>query len=104
MVIFLARTWRSIVLTSNRFLGIWEASGLTIKLRKFCFGGIQFPYLGHVVGGGSLQPDPNKVLAAKEYPQLVTKTDVRAFLGLVGYYRRFIANFASVAAPLTDLT
>lgn len=57
-----------------------------------------------MVGGGSLQPDPIKVLAAKEYPRLVTKTDVQAFLGLVGYYRRFITNFASVAAPPTDIT
>ena len=61
-------------------------------------------YLGHVIGGGRLKPDPSKVRAVRDYPQPVTKRDIQAFLGLVGYYRRFIPQFATVAAPLTDLT
>ena len=50
------------------------------------------------------QPEPVKVRAVKEYPIPATKKDVRAFLGLVGYYRCFIPQFASIAAPLSDLT
>ena len=80
-------------------------AGLTLKLRKCCFGGIQVPYLRHIIGGGIIQPDPSKVQAVREFPRPVTKTDIRAFLGLVGYYyRRFIPGFAAIAAPLTDLT
>ena len=45
-----------------------------------------------------------KIKAVQDYPRPVTKKDVRAFLGLVGYYRRLIPNFASIAVPLTDLT
>ena len=99
---FSAKTGRSIVL--GQVFGHLEAAGLTVKLCKCRFGGTQVPYLGHVVGGGSLQPEANKVLAAKEYPRLVTKTDVWPFLGFVGYYHRVIANFVSVVAPLTDPT
>ena len=79
-------------------------AGLTLKLRKCRFGGIQVPYLGHIIGGGIIQPDPSKVQAVREFPRPVTKTDIRAFLGLVGYYHQFIPGCATIAAPLTDLT
>ena len=61
-------------------------------------------YLGHVIGGGEVQLEPVKVKAVKEYPMPATKKDVRAFLGLVGYYSHFIPQFTSIAAPLSDLT
>ena len=61
-------------------------------------------YFGHVIGGGRLQPDPNKIQAVRNYPRPVTKGNAQAFLGLVGYYGCFIPHFATVAAPLTDLT
>ena len=53
---------------------------------------------------GCLRPEVGKVEAVKQFPTPGTKSDVRTFLGLAGYYRKFIPNFASVAAPLTDLT
>ena len=61
-------------------------------------------YLGHVVGGGTVQPEASKVETVKQFVVPETKKQVRAFLGLTGYYRKFIPNYASVAAPLTDLT
>ena len=75
MAIF-SKNWEEHCTHLRQVFGRLEAAGLTVKLRKCRFGGTQVPYLGHVVGGGSHQPDPNKVLAAKEYPQTVTKTDV----------------------------
>ena len=61
-------------------------------------------YLGHVVGSSQVKNDMAKVEAVRAFPQPKTKRQVRAFLGLTGYYRKFIPHFASIAAPLTDLT
>lgn len=85
----------------------WErlkGAGLTAKPSKCGFGLTACTYLGHVVGSGVVRPEPSKVHAVLAFPIPVTKTHVRAFLGLTGYYRRFIPNFASLAAPLSDLT
>ena len=61
-------------------------------------------YLGHLVGGGEVKAESNKVEAVREFPRPVTKKDVRSFLGLTGYYHKFIPSYASIAAPLSDLT
>lgn len=60
--------------------------------------------LGHFVGDDKLKPHPDKVRVIQEAPRPVTKKQVRSFLGLVGFYRKFIPNFACIAVPLTDLT
>ena len=61
-------------------------------------------YLGHIVTKDGVLPDPAKIKAIREFPTPNTPTQVRSFLGLVGYYRRHISNFAKIAKPLTDLT
>ena len=61
-------------------------------------------YLGHTVGNGSVEPELTKLQAVKTFPLPETKRQVRGFLGLTGYYRRFIPDYSSRAAPLTDLT
>lgn len=81
-----------------------QQAGLSLKLSKCRFGQSKVSYLGHVIGGGEIQPDPKKLEAVRNYPHPETTKDVRAFLGLVGYYRRFIPHFATIAAPLSDLT
>lgn len=60
-------------------------------------------YLGHIVTESGVAPDPAKVSAIKEYPRPKTPKDIRAFLGLAGYYRRFIPRFAEKGKPLTKL-
>jgi len=61
-------------------------------------------YLGHVIGGGQVSLEEAKVKAVTDYPVPTSKKAVRSFLGLTGYYRKFIPDFASIASPLTDLT
>ena len=77
---------------------------LTAKPKKCQFGMAQCIYLGHVVETGCIQVEMSKVEAVRELTTTRTKVEVRAFLGLTGYYRRFIPNYASTATPLTDLT
>ena len=77
---------------------------LTMRPSKCSLGFSEVSLVGHVVGNGHIKPQQDKVSAVVNFPQPVTKTDVRSFLGLVGYYRKYIPNFASIAAPLTDLT
>ena len=61
-------------------------------------------YLGHVVGRGVIRPELSKVDAIQAFNQPATKKQVRAFLGITGYYRKFIPNYSALAASLTDLT
>jgi len=81
-----------------------KEANLTAKPSKCQFGMHECVYLGHIVGNGTVRPEKDKLEAVSTFPQPVTKKQVRAFMGLTGYYRKFIPNYATTAAPLTDLT
>lgn len=69
---------------------------------KFCFKEIKF--LGHIVGEDGIRTDPAKIEKVKTYPRPQNLTQLRGFLGLAKYYRKFIKDFAKIAKPLNDLT
>ncbi|VFQ77800.1 unnamed protein product [Cuscuta campestris] len=74
-----------------------------VKANKCSFGCSCISYLGHFITEGVLKPDPDKISAMVAWPTPSSVKQLRGFLGLTGYYRRFIAGYASIAAPLTDL-
>ena len=61
-------------------------------------------FLGHVISKDGIAVDPKKVEAVVNWRQPTNVTEVRSFLGLAGYYRRFVEGFAKIATPLTRLT
>lgn len=76
---------------------------LVAKEAKCLFRQQQINYLGHVLTPGGLAVDPVKIQIIQQWPSPRSVKDVRSFLGLSGYYRRFIRQYASFAGPLTDL-
>lgn len=61
-------------------------------------------YFGYTVGGEVIKPQINRVEAIKNWPRQINKNQVRAFMEIVSYYKRFIPHFASRTAPLIELT
>ena len=78
--------------------------GLKIQPDKCEFLKPELEYLGHVITHEGIKPNPKKISAVKDFKIPKTPTDVKSFLGLAGYYRKFIKNFSKLAKPLTDLT
>ena len=79
-------------------------AGLKLKPSKCHFARRELEYLGHVVGRGGLRTNPRLVEAVKKFPTPSNLREVRQFLGLASYYRRFVHNFARIATPLHQLT
>ena len=61
-------------------------------------------FLGHIVSSEGIRVDSQKIEAVKQWPRPTSTTDIRSFLGLAGYYRRFVEGFSSITTPLTRLT
>lgn len=77
--------------------------GLKIKPSKCSLFQSEVHYLGHVIAEGGVSPDPEKLRAVEAWTTPQNPSQLRAFLGLAGYYRRFIKDFAQIAAPLNSM-
>ena len=85
-------------------LEILREKRLYAKLSKCEFWLEEVNFLGHVISGQGISVDPAKVEAVLKWERPKTVTEIRSFVGLVGYYRRFIKDFSRIVTPLTQLT
>lgn len=80
------------------------SANLTINVNKCAFATSSIRYLGHVIrSGGRIAPDPEKVRAIREYPTPKTRKQLKRFIGMAGFYNRFLPSFSTIAAPLHEL-
>ncbi|GJV82275.1 putative reverse transcriptase domain-containing protein [Tanacetum coccineum] len=77
---------------------------LYAKFSKYEFWLQEVHFLGYVINQNGIHVDPSKIEAVKNWKTPMTPSEIRSFLGLIGYYRQFIANFSKIAKPLTSLT
>lgn len=103
-IVVYSATWEDHLRHLSDVLARIQRAGLTIHPRKCALAKEEVQYLGHVLGRGVIRPQTDKVQAIQHCPRPQNKKDVRSFLGLVGWYRRFVPDFARRAAALTDLT
>jgi hypothetical protein len=77
---------------------------LKLNPNKCCFAKKAITFLGHMVNKEGIQPDPGKIQAVLHFPPPRNVTNVRSFLGLTGYYRKYVKGYSTVAGPLFALT
>ena len=80
-----------------------RANSLLGKKSKCAFGVTKVEYLGHFIFGEGVSTDPSKVKAVQEWPSPKDVKELRSFLGLARYYRKFVRNYVLISGPLTSL-
>ena len=79
-------------------------AGLKLKMSKCQFLMKQISYLGHIISEKGISPDPDKIKAISELREPRNVREVRSFVGMASYYRKFIEHFSDIVKPLTELT
>lgn len=88
----------------NRLKQIFEKlreANLKVQLDKSHFFKKEVNYLGHIITPQGVKPNPEKIRAVKEFPIPKTSKEIKSFIGLVSYSRKFIPNLAKITKPLT---
>jgi hypothetical protein len=87
----------------QQVFSILQQHQLSIKQSKCSFAQQKLEYLGHIISGQGVSTDPGKVQAVQQWPTPTNTKQVRGFLGLTGYYRKFIKNYSLISRTLSNL-
>lgn len=102
-IIIFAATLKELLRRLELVLTALLAAGLTCRVSKCEFGKTKIEYLGFEIEHGQIRPGTRKTRTIAEFPQPRDEHEVRRFLGLTGFFRRFVKNYAIIAAPLSAL-
>jgi hypothetical protein len=102
-ILIFSDSWSSHLQHVRAILERLRAHNLSVKKSKCSFGEHSVAYLGHVISAQGVAMDADKVEAVRAWPQPRNVRAVRGFLGLTGYYRKFIRSYGDIAGPLTQL-
>jgi len=102
-VLIFSETFEAHVGHVNDVLERFLKYGIKLKPSKCKFARSSVPFLGHIISKAGVAVDPDKISAVQIMKVPTTLTEIRSFLGFVGYYRRFILNFSKLVSPITDL-
>ncbi len=103
-ILVVSDSWEVHVRHLRCLLGVLREAGLTCKKSKCVFGKRRLEFLGHVIGDGMMKVPEARIKAIENHPVPRTKKQLRAFLGLIGYYRRFVEGFHGWSSLLTPHT
>lgn len=102
-ILIFSQSWTDHLLHVEQVLALLLQQQFYAKLSKCSFGVPSVDYLGHIISNQGVQVDPGKIQAIADWPTPNSLTALRGFLGLTGFYRRFVKQYATIASPLTDL-
>lgn len=103
-ILVYSKDWKTHLLHLEEVLSLLSSHSLVANRKKCHFAQRAVEYLGHLITEEGVAVDPSKVASVIKWPQPKNVKGVRGFLGLTGYYRRFIKDYGKVARPLTELT
>jgi transposase InsO family protein len=103
-ILIFSKTEKDHIRDVRAVLDVLRKEKFYAKLSKCAFFKQETIFLGHLVGQDGIKPDPAKVKAVKDWPVLTNVKEVRSFLGLTNYFRKFIQGYAKMAHPLHQLT
>ena len=103
-ILIFSKTWEEHLTHVRTIFTALREQQLYCKPSKCLFGATETLYLGHVITGSTIAPDPQKLEAVKEWPVPKSASDVRSFLGFAYFFRRFVPHYADIARHLDEVT